>query len=125
MASLSLINRVKYSKRIYLAYYYLGSFAIRLLRLFVKKDPRLIVFSSFGGRKYDDSPKCIYEQMIKDARFDDYKIVWAFMYPEKYDIPRGKKVKTDTFAYYKTLLKARCWITNSTMERGLSFKDPI
>ena len=123
MASLSLINRVKYSPWLYNTYYYIGSLAVRLLGAFIKKDPKMIVFSSFGGRKYDDSPKCIYEQMIKDARFDDYKIVWAFMYPEKYDIPRGKKVKTDTFAYYKTLLKARCWITNSTMERGLSFKD--
>lgn len=123
MASLGLINRVKYLPWLYNIYFHIGTAVVRLLKFFVKKDKRLIVFSSFGGRKYDDSPKCIYEAMIKDSRFDGYKIIWAFMQPEKYDIPRGKKVKTDTTAYYKTLLKARCWITNSTMERGLRFKD--
>lgn len=120
MASLGLINKVKYSKWLYSVYYYVGSFAVKVLGLFVRKDPQLIIFSSFGGRKYDDSPKCIYEQMLNDNRFDNYKIVWAFMSPEKYQVSRGDKVKTDTIAYYKTLLRAKCWITNSTMERGLS-----
>lgn len=123
MASLSLINRVKYSPWLYNTYYYIGSLAVKVLGLFVRKDPKLIVISSFGGRKYDDSPKCIYEEMLNDKRFDGFRIVWAFMHPEQHDIPRGEKVKTDTLAYYKTLLKARCWITNSTMERGLSFKQ--
>ena len=123
MASLGLINRVKYSPLLYNAYYHFGSLAIKLLQFFVKKDPKLIVISAFGGRKYDDSPKCIYEEMINDHRFDDYRIVWAFMHPEKHNIHRGEKVKTDTLAYYKMLLKARCWITNSTMERGLSIKS--
>lgn len=122
MASISVINKVKYSPWLYNMYYYIGSMAVKLLGVFIRKDPKLIVFSSFGGRKYDDSPKCIYERMIGEPRFDDYKIVWAFMHPEEHDIPRGEKVKTDTLAYYKTLLEARCWITNSTMERGLKFK---
>ena len=123
MASLSLINRVKYSPWLYIIYYYIGSEAVKLLRLFVKKDKKLIVFSSFGGRKFDDSPKCIYEEMLHDHRFDTYRIVWAFMTPDAYEVPRGEKAKTDTWAYYKALLKASCWITNSSMERGLSFKD--
>ena len=122
MSTLSLINRVKYSRRIYTLYYYIGSIAINVLKLFVRTENDLIVFSSFGGRKYDDSPKCIYEAMLCDGRFDGYRLVWAFMKPEDYTLPRGEKVKTDTFAYYKMLLKARCWITNSTMERGLDFK---
>lgn len=123
MASLDFINKVKYTPWLYNAYYYLGSTIIRFLRLFITKDPQLIVFSSFGGRKFDDSPRCIYEQMIKDTRFDNYKIIWAFMNPDIIMIPRGEKVKTDTINYYVALLKARCWVTNSTMERGLSFKD--
>lgn len=122
MASLGFINKVKYSPWLYNTYYYLGSAAVKILRIFVKKSPFLIVFSSYGGRKYDDSPKCIYELMIKDSRFDGYRIIWAFMKPDEFIIPRGEKVKTDTLSYYVALLKARCWITNSTMERGLSFK---
>lgn len=122
MASLSLINRVKYSPFLYNVYFHIGSMGVRVMRFFMRKDRNLIVFSSFGGRKYDDSPKCIYEEMLRDHRFDNYLLVWAFMNPDAHDIPRGCKVKTDTLAYYKTLLKARVWITNSTMERGLSFK---
>lgn len=122
MASRGLINRVKYSPWLYNVYYHIGSLAVKILGWFIKKDQTLIVFSSFGGRKYDDSPKCIYERMIHDHRFDDYNIVWAFIHPEAHDIPCGKKVKTDSLAYYKALLKARCWVTNSSMERGLSIR---
>lgn len=122
MASIGLINYVKYSKTLYKVYFYIGSWLVNILKKIIRTDDKLIVFNSFGGRKYDDSPKCIYEAMIKDPRFEDYTFVWAFISPNKFEIPRGKKIKCDTFTYYKTLLKARVWITNSTMERGLSFK---
>lgn len=121
MNTLSLINRVKYSKTIYTLYYYIGSWLILLLKLFVRTDEKLIVFASFGGRKYDDSPKAIYEAMLKDPRFDDYKLVWAFMQPEKFTIPRGGRIVIDTYSYYKKLLGARVWVTNSSMNRGLAF----
>ncbi|MBN8235137.1 CDP-glycerol glycerophosphotransferase family protein [Halobacillus kuroshimensis] len=82
----------------------------------------LILFISFGGKKFDDSPKAIYDQMIRDNRFDSYELVWAFQNPEDFEIPRGSKVKTDSLKYYVIALKSRCWITNSRVERGLSFK---
>lgn len=122
MNKLSLINYVKYNRHIYSVYYYVGNWLINVLKIFVRKDKSLIVFSSFGGRKYDDSPRVVYEAMLKDSRFDGYKFVWTFLQPTKYKLQRGEKVKTDTLAYYKALLKARCWITNSSMERGLHFK---
>lgn len=113
---------VKYVKWIYSLYFYLGSLALRVLKLFVRPEENLILFVSFGGRKFDDSPKAIYDQMIKDSRYDGYKIVWAFNNPNEFDIPKGDKVKCDTLAYFKTALKARVWISNSTVERGLDFK---
>lgn len=121
MSSLSLINRVKYSHTFYTLYYYIGSWGISLLKLFVKADDKLIVFSSFGGRKYDDSPKSIYEAILHDKRFADFRLVWAFMHPDDYQLPRGEKVKIDTLKYYTTLLRARVWVTNSSMQRGLHF----
>ena len=51
---------VKYVKWIYSLYFYVGSFALRVLKLFVRPNDKLILFISFGGRKYDDSPKAIY-----------------------------------------------------------------
>lgn len=121
MNSISLINKVKYNNSLYLFYNKIGSFAIKILRCFVRPKENLIVFSCFGGRKYDDSPKAIFEQMIRDKRFDNYELVWAFIYPQRYKLPRAKVIRIDTLHYYKTLLQARVWITNSGMTRGLSF----
>lgn len=113
---------VKYVKWIYLLYFYLGTFALKVLKAFVKSDDKLILFISYGGRKFDDSPKAIYDKMITDERFNDYRLVWAFNNPEVYELNRGEKIKCDTFSYFKTALKARVWISNSTVERGLEFK---
>jgi len=69
--------------------------------LFVKPNPKTIVFVCFGGRKYDDSPKAIYEGMARDSRFDGYQLVWAFINPEKHDVgKRGIKIKIDTLRYF-------------------------
>lgn len=113
---------VKYVKWIYHLYFYLGSFALKVFNLFVRPDDKLILFISFGGRRFDDSPKAIYDSMIKDSRFDGYRFVWAFNNPDAFELQRGEKVKCDTFSYFRTALKARVWISNSTVERGLEFK---
>ncbi len=117
-----LIVFVKYFKFLYLLYYHLFNFAISVLKLFVKPDDKLILINSFGGKKYDDSPKALYEAMIEDERFKEYKFVWAFHKPSEYNIPNAQVIKTDTLTYFITALKARCWISNSTIERGLNFK---
>ncbi len=41
---------VKYVKWIYQLYFYLGSFALKVIKLFVRPDDKLILFISFGGR---------------------------------------------------------------------------
>lgn len=116
-----LMSIVKYCKPIYVFYYYVGSFLLNVLKIFVRSQDNLILFVSFGGKKFDDSPKAIYEAMLKDKRFQDFEFVWAFQNPEKFSLPRGRIIKTDTFQYFVTAIKARCWITNSSIERGLGF----
>ena len=117
-----LIVIVKSSKIIYLIYYYAGKAFLNLLKIFVPFDKKTILINSFGGKKYDDSPKAIYDKMIKDSFFNDFKFVWAFHNPENFNVPIGEKIRTDTLKYYITALKAGVWITNSGIERGLSFK---
>lgn len=116
-----LIEYVKNSRLIYSLYFYVMSFFVKLLRVFVKTDPHLILFVSYGGRHFNDSPKCIYEAIKRDKRFEGYKFVWAFRNPDNFpsDI---QKIKIDTLNYYLTALRARVWITNVHMERGLDFK---
>ena len=117
-----LVYFLKYNKVAYAVYYRVMSFCMNVLKLFVKIDDKLILFNSFAGRKYDDSPKAIFEEMRKDPRFKGYRLVWAFHEPEKFQVEDAEKIKTDGLHYFKTALAARVWVTNSSVERGLHFK---
>ena len=89
------------------------SFCLKLLGAFVGFDDQLILFNCFGGKKYDDSPQVIYERMLIDPRFGEYKFVWALQNPNDFDIPgRAAVVKADTLKYFVTALRAKVWITN-------------
>lgn len=94
----------------------------RLIGLFITTDNKLVLLSSYGGDQYSDSPRVLFEAMKKDSRFKNLKYVWAFSNPQQYDVHSASKVKIDTFKYFKTALKAKIWITNVNIERGLKFK---
>lgn len=111
---------VKGSKILYSLYYYIMSFGINCLKKILKSDDKLILFVSYGGRHYSDSPRVIYESMRKDERFKEYRLVWAFVNPEMHNSVKDK-IKIDTLKYYITALKARCWVTNVMVERALNF----
>lgn len=112
---------IKNNRWIYTIYFRLGSLLLQMLGFFIKTDPNLILFISYGGQKYDDSPKVVYEYLQKKSDFSEYKFVWAFIDPERFpQVPN--KIKVDTIAYYLTALRAGIWITNSSASRGLKFK---
>ena len=116
-----LMELVKHNKYIYIAYKTIGSFAISIMKIFVRTDEKLILFNSFGGKKFDDSPLEVYKQMTKDPRFKDYKLVWAFHKPD--DFPDVEnKIKSDSLQYFLYSLKARVWVTNSAIQRGLNYQ---
>lgn len=115
-------NLVKYNKAVYCTYYNLASIALRLVGRLVRTDESLILFNSYAGRKYDDSPKAIHDAMRQDPRFRKYRVVWAFHDPDAFDVPGAGKVRTDTLRYFITALRASAWVTNSSVERGLRFK---
>lgn len=118
---MSLVTIVKRNKWIYNSYYYSVSFVVNFISHFVKTDNHLILFVSYGGRYFNDSPKSIYEAMLEDERFKEYKLVWAFINPDSFDISTPK-IQINSLTYIITALKARCWITNVSIERGLNFK---
>ncbi len=117
-----LMTFLKTSDFIYFIYFYVFSAIFKILGFFIRTDHNLILFNSFGGKKYDDSPKKIFEAMSCDERCSDFKYVWAFHEPEKMDVKGAKKIKTDNLNYFITALKAGIWVTNSGIERGLNFK---
>ncbi len=116
------ISLLKYCRPIYALYYVLGTAFFRLVRLFIKTDEKLILFGSFGGKSFNDSPRAIYQSMLSDPRFRDYHFVWAFSNPAQFRLKHAKTIKNDTFSYFVTCMKARCWITNSSLERGLGIR---
>lgn len=115
-----LIEYVKANRWIYVIYFYVASAFVNILRLFVQTDNKLILFVSYGGRHFNDSPKCLYDAMKCDDRYKGYKLVWAFRNPNQFSEVENK-VKIDTLSYFLTALKARVWITNVHIERGLDF----
>lgn len=98
------------------------SLFFRFVGLFVKTDQGLILINAWAGKKYNDSPKVLFERMRDDRRFAGCRYVWAFEHPEKFDIPGARTIKIDTWEYFITALKAQVWITCINIERGLTFK---
>ena len=117
----SLIQYVKAHRWLYNLYYGTMSAFVRGLRLFVKPDDKLILFVVFGGKFFSDSPRCIYEAMLKDERFTGYRLIWAFRRPDEFpDVP--ERIEIDTMKYFITALKARCWVTHEGVNRALNFR---
>lgn len=117
----SIIEFIKHNRFVYNIYYYGMSVLVNFLKLLVRPDDRLILFVVYGGKGFAESPRCIYEKMLSDPRFNGYKLVWAFKKPEDF-VEVDKKVKIDTLSYFITALKARVWVSNEGVERALNFK---
>lgn len=90
-------------------------------------NEKQIVFSSFAGRYYSDSPKALYEYMLQSKQFEDYQFVWAFRQPNNFlhllDKPRTTLVRANTFTYEKTLIRSKFWIMNYRVADHIYPKD--
>lgn len=116
------VNLIKRSPKIRLAYRqtsYGIARAAYLSRPVKRVNPKMVIFEAFLGRSYGGSPKAIYEQMLADPRFKDFKFVWFFRKPERaIPIPqlntaRTSIVKYKSHAYYQAYKHAKYWVSNS------------
>lgn len=85
---------------------------------FAKVDDKLVYFRTFSGRGYSDSPKAMYEYMLTAPEYKDYKFVWSFKEPERFEYLKNDRttiVKFRSRADNKALRKAKYWITNYRM----------
>lgn len=103
---------------------YVGLFSagFRFVGLFVKKKPNQVFFQSLIGRNYGDSPKIIFDAMRADPAFKDFKYVWAFVDPDKFDVPGAEKVSLSSIKYFLKAIESGVWVGNVNIERGLLFK---
>lgn len=92
---------------------------------FSKVDDKLVYFRTFSGRGYSDSPKAMYEYMLKAPEYKDYRFIWCFKDPDEYSYllqnDRTSLVKFRTREDNKALRRAKYWITNYRM---LNFQYP-
>lgn len=115
-----LIYILKHNMLIQKLYVLIMSSVFRIWGRFLATDENLVLFVSFMGSNYNDSPKVLFERLKSDPKYKHLRCVWAFENPERF--PEVESVKIDTPAYFKMALKAKYWITNTNIERGLKFK---
>ena len=113
---------LKNNRLLYGTYFYIGSFFFKLLGVFIPTDNKAILFNSFAGKKYDDSTKAIYEYMIKEPKYKNYKFYWALDDLDTKIPGPATVIKNDSFHYFIVALKSKYWVSNSAIERGLKFK---
>ena len=98
------------------------SFVFSVWGHFTGFDEKLVLLSSMSGDQFSGSPKVLFDAMQKDPRFAGFHYVWAFSHPEQHHVSGADVVKMDSLAYFKTALRAKIWITDVNIERGLRFK---
>ena len=100
---------------------FVASAGVKLIGLFTPMDEKSVIFSAHS-RKYNDSPRAIYEYMIKHPEYQDFKYYWALDDISIYLPGKAIKVVPDTLSYFRIALKCKYWITCVNIERSLKFK---
>ena len=96
------------------------SVLLKIWSVFLPINKKRIVFASFGGRSFNDSPKALYDEICTNPFFGDWELVWAFAKPKEFELPRGRTIRIDSFSFFRILLSSRVWVSNSGMSRGIS-----
>lgn len=82
-------------------------------------DDKLCIFESFNGRNYSDSPKAVYNRMLNDEKYRDFKFIWVFAEPEKFRYLEKnrdtKLVEYNSREYMKAYAAAKYWFTPSRL----------
>lgn len=113
---------LKHNRLMQKAYVLIFSFVFKFLHLFIHVDKKRIIFQSLIGKSFGDSPRVLYDSIKNNPYFADYKFIWAFDEPEKFDVKGAETVKLSSFKYYIETLRSSIWISNVSIERGLKFK---
>lgn len=82
----------------------------------IKVDKKVIIFCSFAGKSYTCTPKALYEYMVRNKNYKEYKFIWAFVNVDEYKFleknRNTKVVKKNSKEYKKYLAQAKYWVFN-------------
>ena len=96
-----LLKHHRWLQRVYVTVF---SLIFRFLGLFVRWNPRQVLFQSLIGRNYGDSPRVLFEAMKRAPAFAGFRFVWAFVEPERFEVEGADKVKLNSLSYFLTAL---------------------
>jgi CDP-glycerol glycerophosphotransferase len=101
-----------------------ASFAVARLRR--REDSKTVLFFSFMGKKFADSPRAIFEAMIADPQFSDWNFVWAFRGYDGIEFAasfathdRVSVVTYNSRGFFDALAEAKYWVSNSHVTDGV------
>lgn len=80
------------------------------VRRIIPVDKRLILFESSIGKQYSDSPKYLYEEILR--RNLPYKKVWVCNTNTRFRDPNTIKIQRHSPHYYYYLARAKYWVNN-------------
>ena len=92
-------------------------------------DDKLVIFESFMGRRYSDSPRAIYEYMLNSTDYEDYHFLWSIRgsviddYKFLENNNRTTVIQYGSEQYYKAFAMAGYWISNSRIVNALVPRD--
>jgi len=85
---------------------------------------RTVVFESFAAQNYACNLKAMYEHMLQDDAYSDFKFIWAFREPANFQFLTKNRntrvVKRNSRAYLKAYARAKYWMTNSMIPTYLT-----
>lgn len=84
-------------------------------------DKKLIVFESGVGKQYADSPRYIYEEIVRQAL--DYKKVWACNKITRFNDSNTIRIKRYSPSYFYYLARANVWINNQNFPPRLQKRE--
>ncbi|WP_188454994.1 CDP-glycerol glycerophosphotransferase family protein [Virgibacillus oceani] len=77
---------------------------------FIRVDNRMILFESGVGKQFGDSPKNIYDELVKQGL--QYQKIWVYNKRYNFTDPNTKRIKRLSPQYYYYLLKSGYWVNN-------------
>ncbi len=76
-------NKLKYTLKILI--FKIKSLQYNFTHYNKRVKTKQILLQSFHGNSFSDSPKAIYNEIIKNQDYRDYTIYWAFTNPQNYN----------------------------------------
>lgn len=120
---ISLIKkRLRTNKFVREAVFFTKKSTLKLFSMITKTDKEMVIFDAFLGKSYACNPRAIYEQMLEDDKFENFKFIWVTRKNSNIDIEKGQKVAYGSVKYLYYLAKAKYWVFNSKMPPYVSKK---